>query len=132
MSWTKISRAVAAVGFVGIAGCAVGPNYHPPAAHAPVVWSSPVTNGLTDNSSSASSWWTSFNDAELDFLIQRAAKSNLDLRVAEARLRQARAVREGSAADFLPSLDASSSFARAKTEPESAAHRRTAFVAEHF
>jgi len=114
MSWTKIFSAMAAVGIVGVGGCAVGPNYHPPATHAPVAWSSPVTNGLADNSSATSSWWTSFNDAELDSLIQRAAQSNLDLRVAEARLRQARAVREGSAADFLPSLDASSSFARAK------------------
>ena len=114
MSWTKILRGVAAVGIVGVGGCAVGPDYHPPTAHAPVAWSSPVANGLTDSASTLSSWWTSFNDVELDSLIQRAARSNLDLRVAEARLRQARAVREGSAADFLPSLDATGSFARAK------------------
>lgn len=114
MSWTKIFRALMALGFVVAGGCAVGPDYHPTANHAPVAWSSPVTNGLTDSASAASCWWTSFNDVELDSLIQRAAKSNLDLRVAEARLRQARAVREGSTADFLPSPDASASFGRAK------------------
>ena len=37
-------------------------------------WSSPVADGLTDNAAAASSWWTSFNDAELDSLIQRAAQ----------------------------------------------------------
>ena len=114
MSWANFFRGVAVVGIVGVGGCTVGPDYHRPAAHAAVAWSSSVTNGLTDSASAASAWWTSFNDTELDSLIQRAARSNLDLRVAEARLRQARAVREGSAADFLPSLDASSSFARAK------------------
>lgn len=103
-----------AVGMAVVGGCAVGPDYHPPAARAPVAWSSPATNGLTDSASATSSWWTSFNDAELDSLIQRAALSNLDLRVSEARLRQARAVRAGSAADFLPELDASGSLARAR------------------
>lgn len=34
--------------------------------------------------------------------------------MAEARLRQARAVREGSAADFMPAPDASGSFGRAQ------------------
>jgi outer membrane protein, multidrug efflux system len=90
------------------------PGLSPSAAHAPAAWSSPVANGLTDSAAAASSWWTSFNDAELDSLIQRAARSNLDLRVAEARLRQARAVRERSAADFWPTLDASGSLCQGK------------------
>jgi NodT family efflux transporter outer membrane factor (OMF) lipoprotein len=69
---------------------------------------------LTDTAAADTAWWTSFNDAELDSLIQRAAQSNPDLRAAEARLRQARAVRQMSAADLWPTLDASGSFARAK------------------
>ena len=36
-------------------------------------------------------WWTLFGDAELDSLLARVAVSNQSLRVAEARLRQARA-----------------------------------------
>jgi multidrug efflux system outer membrane protein len=112
MSWTKILRSMTVAGMVGVGGCAVGPDYHPPAAHSPVAWSSPMANGLTNGATAGSTWWKSFNDAELDSLIQRAARSNLDLRVAEARLRQARAVRERSAADFMPSVDASASYAR--------------------
>ena len=114
MSWTKILGSLAAVGLAGAGGCAVGPDYHPSSPHVPATWSSPPANGLTDIAAAASTWWTSFNDVELDSLIQRAAQSNPDLRVAEARLRQARAVREMSAADFWPSLDASGSYARAK------------------
>jgi NodT family efflux transporter outer membrane factor (OMF) lipoprotein len=114
MSWTKILGSLAAVGLAGAGGCAVGPDYHPSSPHVPATWSSPPANGLTDIAAAASTWWTSFNDVELDSLIQRAAQSNPDLRVAQARLRQARAVREMSAADFWPSLDASGSYARAK------------------
>src|SRR3984885_6925664 len=114
MSGTAILRKFAIISIVGAAGCAVGPNYHPTPASAAPAWDAPVTNGLTDQASAASSWWASFNDAELDSLIGRAAQSNLDLRVAEARLRQARAVRAGSAADLAPQLNASASAARAE------------------
>jgi NodT family efflux transporter outer membrane factor (OMF) lipoprotein len=114
MSRTKFLRVIAAAGMASAVGCAVGPDYHAVAPHAPVAWSSPVTNGLTHATSAPSSWWTSFNDEELNSLIERATGSNLDLRVAEARLRQARAGRERSAANFWPEVDASGSYARAK------------------
>ena len=106
--WTKLITPMAVM---AIAGCAVGPDYHLPAGHAPAAWSSPVADGLTDVAE-ASSWWTSFNDAELNSLIERAVKTNLDLRVSEARLRQARAVRGMSVADFGPTVDTTASFAR--------------------
>ncbi len=73
-----------------------------------------MANGLNDKASEPSSWWASFNDVELNSLIQRAAQSNLDLRVAEARLRRARAIRGSSAADLYPTVNASGSAARAK------------------
>src|SRR5580658_1571461 len=110
---TAILRKLAIMSIAGAAGCVVGPNYHPAPARAAPAWDAPVVNGLTDRSAPPS-WWASFNDAELDSLIQRAAQSNLDLRVAEARLRQARAVRAGSAADLAPEVNASASAARAK------------------
>jgi NodT family efflux transporter outer membrane factor (OMF) lipoprotein len=114
MHWTRALKVVAATGVAGFGGCAVGPDYHPSPANAEAGWASIPSNGLTESAAAPSSWWVSFNDAELDSLIQRAVQSNTDLRVAEARLRQARAVREMSAADFWPTLDASGSFARAR------------------
>src|ERR1035438_8795824 len=112
MSW-KILTAMVAVGVAGTVGCVVGPNYHPSPPSAPAVWISPVS-GVTDSATTPSSWWASFNDVELDSLIERAVRSNLDLRAAGARLRQARAVRQGSAADFWPSVDSPDSYARQK------------------
>jgi NodT family efflux transporter outer membrane factor (OMF) lipoprotein len=112
MWWKKVLTGMTVVGIAGVAGCAVGPNYHASPASAPATWISPVANGVTDRATKPSAWWASFNDVELDSLIERAAQSNLDLRVAEARLRQARAVRQGSAADFWPSGDATGSAVR--------------------
>jgi outer membrane protein, multidrug efflux system len=111
---TAILRRFAISCVVGASGCAVGPDYHRSPASAPAAWISPLANGVTDKASAPSSWWASFNDAELDSLIERAAKSNLDLRVAEARVRQARAVRGGSEADLDPAVNAAGSAARAR------------------
>jgi NodT family efflux transporter outer membrane factor (OMF) lipoprotein len=112
MSWTTILGRIMIVGIVGAAGCVVGPDYHSPRVDVPAAWISPTADGDTDRALTPESWWASFNDVELDSLIQRAARSNLDLRVAEARLRQARAVRAGSAADLAPEVGASGSALR--------------------
>jgi len=114
MEWTKTIIGVAATGILAAGGCAVGPDYHPSPPPVPAAWISTPTNGLTDVAAASSGWWASFNDAELDSLIQRAVRSNPDLQVAEAHLRQARAMRDMSAADFWPTVDTSGSFARAK------------------
>jgi outer membrane protein TolC len=112
MSWTTILGRITMVGIAGAAGCVVGPNYHSPRVNVPAAWISPTADGVSDRAVTPESWWASFNDVELDSLIQRATRSNLDLRVAEARLRQARAVRAGSAADLAPEVGASGSALR--------------------
>ena len=59
-------------------------------------------------------WWTVFDDKMLQSLVQQAVESNLDLRFAEARIRQARAVR-GIAESFLgPTIDAAASYQRSE------------------
>jgi outer membrane protein, multidrug efflux system len=114
MSPIAILGRIAILGVAGLGGCIVGPDYHPASVNAPPTWISPVPTGLVSSTTAPVSWWVTFNDVELDSLIQRAAQSNLDLRVAEARLRQARAARGGSAADFWPAISATGSAARAR------------------
>ncbi|NJO12698.1 MAG: hypothetical protein HC872_03625, partial [Gammaproteobacteria bacterium] len=46
-------------------------------------------------------FWTVFGDAVLDGLIADALQSNHDLRIAAARLREARALRRDAGFDFL-------------------------------
>ena len=113
MEWTKTLKGAAA-GILCAGGCAVGPDYRPSPPPVPAAWISPPANGLTNVAAASSDWWASFNDPELDSLIQRAVRSNPDLSVSEARLRQARGIRQMSAADFWPIVDTSGSFARAK------------------
>ncbi|CAM3514709.1 RND transporter [Pseudomonas floridensis] len=50
-------------------------------------------------------WWEIFRDARLSSLIDRATASNLDLRMAEARLAQSRAARQVVAGEQVPSVD---------------------------
>jgi len=110
--WKTAASLIAATVLAG--GCAVGPDYHAPPATAPTAWSGSQSAGITSNPADTATWWKSFGDAELDSLIGRAVKSNPDLSAAEARLRQARALRELSAANLRPSADVSGSYAKEK------------------
>ena len=91
------------------AGCAVGPNYHPPETTAPPQFANGAQAGFTTNEPVAA-WWCAFHDNELTKLVDWAASSNLDLRVATANLLEARALRLGAKADFLPVASGNASY----------------------
>src|SRR5208282_2011094 len=93
-----------------VAGCAVGPDYHPPKTQAPVNWSEAQLGGATNSAMQIVEWWKTFNDPELNSLIQRAVVSNLDLRVASGRLHQARALRSGAIWDLGPTINGSAGY----------------------
>jgi NodT family efflux transporter outer membrane factor (OMF) lipoprotein len=102
----------AALAFVLFQGCAVGPNYLPPKATAPAHWSAPMAGGETNLEPSIASWWKSFNDPQLDSLVERAVRTNQDLRIAEARVREARAFYRIASSQLWPTVDAGGSYAR--------------------
>lgn len=95
----------AAVSLLLITGCTIGPNYHKPALNVPQYWTEPLAGGETNGAANLTNWWTSFSDPQLDSLVQRAISSNLQLRIAEARVREARAQRGVVAAGLWPSAD---------------------------
>ncbi len=96
-----------------LAGCAsVGPDYQRGEASAPDQWSEPVPGSQAAGAAAVAAWWHAFNDAELDALIGRAVSSNRDLRIAQARVREARAQYGVAEADGGPTVDAAGSFAR--------------------
>jgi multidrug efflux system outer membrane protein len=94
------------------AGCAVGPDYHQPAVKAPAHWSETLAKGEKPVPADVTAWWHTFNDPELDSLIDRAVRSNLDLRIAQARVREARAQYGIASAALAPSANASGSDSR--------------------
>jgi len=108
------SLSLAVLASASMVGCMVGPTYKAPVANPPQHWSEPLAGGETDRAAALATWWRGFHDPELDSLVERAMASNLDLRAAEARVRQARAARGLADAQRWPGADLSGSAARAK------------------
>jgi NodT family efflux transporter outer membrane factor (OMF) lipoprotein len=122
-----LGLSVAAVALL-MAGCAVGPDYHRPAA--------PETKGYTSvplpariSSSEApdsaaqqfvqgmdipAQWWTLFHSPSLNRLVERALKANPNLAAAQAALRQAQEDAAAAEGALFPSINANASGARQK------------------
>jgi len=95
-----------------LCGCAVGPDYHRPVTAAPATWAEPDGQGVDSGKPAAAAWWTTLGDPVLDSLIARAVDANHDLRIAEARVREALARRGVTAADLGPAVNADGSASR--------------------
>lgn len=96
-------------------GCQVGPSYNPPAMSVPSEWSSPLSEGMSEETCSNDTndrfvWWESLNDPQLSELIETASGQNLDLHIAAARILEARRARLGKSAEQLPSVNASANY----------------------
>jgi len=91
------------VAALALSGCAVGPDYLRPSALLPSVFgeATPVAQSQAiDNR-----WWSLFEDATLNDLVEQALKNNADLRTAIARVEQANAVAREAGAGFFPEID---------------------------
>ena len=87
-------------------GCMVGPDYVTPDTQMPDRWSQDLSEGLTEGQADLRTWWTNLDDPTLDRLIERATVSNLDVKQAVARIRQARAQFGIATGDIAPTVDA--------------------------
>ena len=95
------------------AGCMVGPDYKPPQTSAPEKWvGQDGPQGAVSPETILLQWWTEFNDPNLTSLIERSIKSNLDLKLAEQRIRQARATLGIVESPFWPTADVTASYTR--------------------
>lgn len=103
---------------VGLQGCTVGPPYEHPALHTPTQYqelhpdrvSSPLSQP-TASTADLTRWWSQFHDAQLDALVQQALRSNLDLRAARVRVREAREQEIIARSAYFPSVALSGSAA---------------------
>jgi NodT family efflux transporter outer membrane factor (OMF) lipoprotein len=93
-----------------LSACAVGPDYQPPKVETPTQWAEAPT--AAKDSLRLNSWWRTFNDPVLDHLIDEAILSNLDLKLAETRIREARATYIGTIAAGLPNVNGRSNLMR--------------------
>ncbi|MGZ8194378.1 MAG: efflux transporter outer membrane subunit [Methylosarcina sp.] len=103
----------------GLSGCAVGPDYKETAPTVPDRWQAEKLSearstgklGQTQtvlkpaDSEALKRWWRSFGDAQLNRLMDQALAGNFDIKIALARIDQARAERRGTRAELFPKVD---------------------------
>ncbi len=124
-----LCRAVALAGFTLVASCAVGPNFHRPAA--------PAVNGYTPEPLASRTakanvaggqaqrfvqgmdipgqWWTLFHSEPLNRLVEEAIRNNPSIEVAQQALRVARENVAAEKGSFYPSVTANFTPSRNKT-----------------
>jgi NodT family efflux transporter outer membrane factor (OMF) lipoprotein len=96
-----------------LVGCEVGPNYKAPQTRLPAQYAfraatQPATTqpvAVQAPPIRLAEWWRSFNDPILNDLINHAVQANLDLKIATARLIQARAQYGITYAGLFPTVD---------------------------
>jgi multidrug efflux system outer membrane protein len=86
-----------------LAGCAIGPDYSRPAVTPPETFRGEVTP-VEAASLADLPWWEVFGDPTLQALIREAIAGNYDLRIAAARVAQARAQAGIALSAFFPSI----------------------------
>lgn len=93
---------------LGLAGCAVGPNYNQP--------ETPVDAQFANSGAASYSpdevqtqFWTTFNEPLLTKLVDQALAANKDLEIARANLRASRAARGLTQFDLFPAVTAGGS-----------------------
>ncbi|MGE8633055.1 MAG: efflux transporter outer membrane subunit [Achromobacter piechaudii] len=87
---------------LALAGCAVGPDYQRP-QDAPVVLASPEA-ALFSADALQRDWWKQLQDPQLDQLVALALSRNHDIRIAQSRLAESRAVLDEKELDRLPAV----------------------------
>jgi len=97
--WTKYTVLIL-VAF-SVTGCAVGPNFQKPVVNSPKEFRFDPSDV---DSVATLEWWSLFNDTVLDTLIRESLRANYDVRIAAARLEEARAAMRYNKADNFPKL----------------------------
>ncbi len=107
---------------LALSACAVGPDYKTPDTAAANIQA--AAQGAYDRSHIETIWWQQFDDPTLNKLVAQSLQGNRQLRVAFARLKAARAIRDDISNDAMPVVTsrASSQIGRAQV-PGQTDHR---------
>src|SRR4051812_21052883 len=119
----KMKFLLAPIAAAVLSACAVGPNYHAPETRAAEKFDGIEATYSTDAQQSGQAiggFWRTFADPTLDRLVDEALKSNYDVRIALARVEEARALRRNSAFDLAPSIQASGGYTKTRFSQDQA------------
>jgi NodT family efflux transporter outer membrane factor (OMF) lipoprotein len=95
-------RVCAGLAALSVAGCGVGPRYHPPVVDVPPAFTSPLPAETAQVP--PTDWWRGFGVPELDRLIDQAAKASPDVQAAAARIIQADQAARAAGSPLLPGI----------------------------
>jgi NodT family efflux transporter outer membrane factor (OMF) lipoprotein len=95
-----------AIGLLQLTGCEVGPKYHLPAVQTPPAYkeAGDWKPAQPNDQNLGGTWWTMFQDPQLDALELQVNVSNQNLKAAEAQYRQSRASLRYARADLYPTV----------------------------
>ncbi|MEH6874569.1 MAG: efflux transporter outer membrane subunit [Candidatus Competibacter sp.] len=106
-----------------LSGCtAVGPNYAAPELATPATWRGAAAARVAvapTTPEDLATWWRQLDDPTLTSLVEQALQTSLDLRAAQAKLREARARRALAGAELFPTVSGSAAGRRVKASGES-------------
>jgi multidrug efflux system outer membrane protein len=101
-----------------LAGCAVGPDYHRPSLDMPAEYRdvAPTQTGAGAGvvSMGDSGWWEVYPDPDLQALLATALRNNYDVKIAVARIDEARAQLGSTRLNFFPQVSVDAGATRTK------------------
>jgi len=114
--WRSISLGVLLATVALLAGCAVGPKYHPPVVQAPSAYKEigDWKPAQPNDQNLGGEWWKIFQDPQLDALEDQVNVSNQNLKAAEAQFTEARATLRYYRADYYPTATVGASATRTR------------------
>ena len=112
MSRKKIISVALAI--VSSTGCMVGPKYHKPTAPVPEHFKEGGTPDSGTPEIAYSDWWRVYNDAELSRLEMEADTANQDIKLAMARVEQAKAGAKYARSFLFPTISLGASVSRTR------------------
>jgi len=103
---------------LALSACAVGPDYKAPETEAAKLTAAQgdANQGKYDRSNFEVTWWQQFDDPTLNQLVSQSLQENRELRVAFARLKAARAIRDDVANDRFPVVTSRASSENGKAQ----------------
>ena len=105
-----------------LTGCAtVGPDYAAPELVTPATWRGAAAAKIAiapTAPADLATWWRQLDDPTLIGLVEQALQTSLDLRAAQAKLREARARRALAGAELFPTVSGSADGRRVKASGE--------------
>jgi len=128
MGLSVAARLLAVTSLAALGACAVGPNFHRPAAPAATDYGNAPSQGTTAAAAGtgggaqqfvggmdiSGQWWTLFHSAQLTALVEQSLKGNPNIDAARAALRQAHDLYKAQRTTFFPTVQGEFDATRSK------------------